>query len=314
MNRTQVICGPAIIKKGNKILHTEADIIVKSEITTTQNKTSIHGNTSEHVDTVQYIITAKPSAMVSQDALDILYAITNPVMGASVYGVTLDDIIIWTKAGNQHTYKVGALTGLCGLAFAPELPLFDGDVTFTCIGDCNEAPDTANHYAAWADVAFTDVSYDETKEFQLHYAASWGASPFDVIETEAGFKVKLDLTLEDKRSSSGGIIDKRITGFSATASFIPLAITEEQIITAMGIQGAGAARGRRLASVARDLILTTGIEGDPCFKLFNCVLKGHSGQHGVTANNIGELSLVSQLKLTAGVAQPIYEIGFTPAE
>jgi len=72
-------------------------------------------------------------------------------------------------------------------------------------------------------------------------------------------------------------------------------------------------RGRRMAAMARDLILTTGVEGDPYFKLFNCILTAAPSQHGRTANNMGELSLAAERKFTAGVVQPLFEIGLTPA-
>jgi len=61
------------------------------------------------------------------------------------------------------------------------------------------------------------------------------------------------------------------------------------------------------------LIITTGIEGEPYYKLFNCMPKGSTSQFGVTANNLGEISLQSVLKITNGASTPIFEIGLTPA-
>jgi len=312
--RTARIGGPAIIKLGTDYLYTEADISVTTELTVTENQTSVFGKTSEHQDTVQHVITCKPAPMVTADILTMLYgSFPTIALGSSLYGEDPDDLVIWTKAGQQHTYKDAAITGLPSLKFSAGAPLFNGDVTFHAIGDSSEEISTADHFAAVAAVAFTDTSYDDSKEFQLVYPAAWGASPFDSIETVDGFEISFELQLEDQRNDSHGIFDKTVTGFGATATFQPIGITEAQILTAMGIQGSGAGRGVRRESFARDLILSTGVEGDPYFKLFNCSLAAPQYMHGATANNVGSLQLVAQKKITTGALSAMFEVGLTPA-
>jgi hypothetical protein len=314
MDRTIKIGGPAIIKKGTKYLYTEADITVTTELTVTENQTSMFGKTSEHMNTVQHVITAKPAAMVTADVLTLLYGgFANITIGSRLYGAAPDDLVIWTRAGQQHTYKDAAITALPGLKFSAGAPLFNGDVTFTAIGDCSEDIDTDGHFAEVASEAFDDTGYDDSKEFQLVYPAAWGASPFDEIETVDGFEIAFDLQLTDDLNDSHGIYDKTVTGFGATASFVPIGLTEAQILTAMGIQGTGAGRGVRRETFARDLILSTDVEGDPYFKLFNCSLAGLQQMHGVTANNVGALQLIAQKKITTGAQQPMFEVGLTPA-
>ena len=213
----------------------------------------------------------------------------------------------------QHEYKMGALTSLCGLNFSTTSQLFDGSVSFTAIGDVAEPIATPDHYVEIAAQAFTDASYDETKEFQLAYSAAWGAAPFDAIETMAGFKFNFDLQTEDDISDSYGIYNKTVTEFGVTGTFSPIGITEAQVLTAMGVQGTGAVRGRRMAAMARDLTLSTGVEGDPFFTLYNCILTQAPGMHGRTANNMGDLQLVAERKFNAGVVQPLFETGLTAA-
>jgi hypothetical protein len=313
MTRTAKIGGPAIIKKGSYYLYTEEDITVTTELTVTENQTSFFGKTSEHQDTVKHTITCKPAPMVTADVLTMIYGpFLNIAVGTRMYGASPDDIVIWTKAGQQHTYSVGAITGLPGLTFSAGMPLFDGDVTFTAIGDSSEAPSTAGHFAAIASVAFTDVSYDDSKEYQLVYPAAWGAAPFNAIETVDGFKIAFDLALEDDKNDSHGLYDATVTGFGVTATFQPIGITEAQVQARMGIQGTGAGRGVRRETFAADLVLTTGVAGDPTFTLYNCSLSGMKQAHGVTANNIGELSLVAQRKITTGAQVAMFAIGLTP--
>lgn len=314
MNNIEKIGGPAIVKIGTKLIFTKDDITVTPEITFTENETSIHGKTSSHFNTVQHNIEVTPAAMVTADALQLLFqAYANLQLGSRLYSPTSDSVIIWTQAGMQHEYKMGALTSLCGLNFSTTSQLFDGSVTYTAIGDVSEPISTPDHYVAIAAEAFTAAAYDETKEFQLAYNAAWGAAPFDSIESQAGFKFAFDLQTEDDISDRYGIYNKTVTGFGVTGTFSPIGISEAQILTAMGIQGTGAVRGRRLGAMARDLTLTTGVEGDPYFKLFNCALTQAPSMHGRTANNMGDLQLVAQRKFTAGVVQPLFEIGLTAA-
>lgn len=314
MTRTAKIGGPAIIKKGSDYLYTEADITVTTELAVTENQTSIFGKTSEHQDTVVHTITCKPAPMVTADLLAMIFTpFANIAVGSRLYGASPDDIVIWTKAGQQHTYKVGAVTGLPSLKFSAGTPLFNGDVTFTAIGDSAEAISTAGHFSAVAAVAFTDVSYDDSKEVQLVYPAAWGSAPFNEIETVDGFEIAFDLQLEDDRNDSHGIFDKTVTGFAATATFQPIGLTEVEINAAMGLQGAGAGRGVRRETFARDLILSTGTVGDPYFKLFNCSLAAPQYLHGATANNVGTLQLVAQRKITTGAQSAMFEVGITAA-
>lgn len=310
-----IIRAPAVLKKGNTVIYTEENIVVKTEISTVEGKNAIHGKYDEFDDNVIHTITFKPAAQATAAYFDLLYpaAYRNPVQGASIYGTTPDDIIIWTKSGEQHTYKAGALTGMPDLGFGAVLSIFDGEATLIALGSATEDRDTEGHFATFAAAVFNDVSFDQTKDIRAPYTVSWGAAPFDSIVTEGGVKVKHDLQLGDDVTDARGLIGKYITGLIVTASFTPQGITAEQILTAMGVQGEGARRGRSRGSLGRDLIITTGIAGEPYYKLFNCVLKGSTSQFGVTANNLGELSLQSVLKITNGASTPIFEIGLTPA-
>lgn len=314
MARTVKIGGPAIIKKGSYYLYTEEDISVTMELAVTENKTSMFGKTSEHQDTVKFVITAKPAPMVTANVLTMLYGgFTNIAIGTRLFGASPDDVVIWTKAGQQHTYKDAAITGLPGLNFSAGAPLFDGDVTFTALGDSAEAISAAGHFAAVASVAFTDVSYDDSKEFQLVYPVAWGAAPFDAIETEAGVKIAFNLQVQEDLNDSHGIYDMTVTGFGVTATFIPIGITEAQILTAAGVQGTNAGRGVRRETFARDLVISTGVDGDPEFTLYNCSIAGFKQAHGVTANNVGEMQLVAQRKITSGAQAAMFAIGLNPA-
>ncbi|MCK8316080.1 hypothetical protein LW976_17745, partial [Erwinia amylovora] len=81
-------------------LYTEEDISVTMELAVTENKTSMFGKTSEHQDTVKFVITAKPAPMVTANVLTMLYGgFTNIAIGTRLFGASPDDVVIWTKAG-----------------------------------------------------------------------------------------------------------------------------------------------------------------------------------------------------------------------
>lgn len=309
MERSTIIRGPAVIKKGSTVLYSEADVTVTAEISTTEGTTSVHGKYDEFMDTVIHTISCKPASQASTDYFAALFPYTNPLLGSSIYGTTPDDLIVWSIDGKQYTYKCAALTSMPGLSLSPTTPLFNGEATFIAIGDCSAAWSTEGHFAAMAELAFSDSSFAAANDLRLHYNASWGSSPWADFDTESGIAISFDLQLADVLSDSSGIVDKTITGLSATATFTPQGITPEQVLAALGIQGAGARRGRSMSGMAHDLVLSTGVAGDPVITLFNAVLKGNQTQFGASINRVGELSLTSMRSMSAGALSPVFSIG-----
>jgi hypothetical protein len=313
LDRTTIIRGPAVIKKGSTVIYTEGDVTVTAEVTTTEGISSVVGKYDEYMDTVVHNISFKPASQATALYFAALFPYTNPTLGASIYGAAPDDLIVWSVDGKQYTYKCAALTSMPGLSLAPSTPLFDGEAVFTAIGDCAEDWSGTDHFAAVASVAFSDTSFNAANDFRLHYAAAWGSDPWDDFETEAGFKISFDLQLEDVLSDSYGIIDKSITGLSASATFTPQGISAEAVLSALGIQGAGAKRGRSMLSLGSDLVLSNSVVGEPEITLYNAVLKGNSTQVGASVNRVGELTLSSMRSMTAGALNAVFSIGLKSA-
>ncbi len=313
MDRTTIIRGPAVVKKGSSVIYTEDNVVVTTEVATTEGRTGVAGKYDEFMDTVVNTISFKPASQATAIYFAALFPYTNTVLGASIYGASPEDVIVWSVDGKQYTYKCAALTTMPGLSLAPNTPLFDGEAAYTAIGDCAEAWSGTDHFNSVASVAFTDASFDRANDFRLHYAAAWGADPWDSIDTEAGFKISPDLQLEDVLSDSYGIIDKTFTGLTMTATFTPQGITPEQVTAAMGIQGTGARRGRSMLGLGNDLVLSNDVVGEPEITLYNAVLKGNSSQFGANVNRVGELSLASMRSMTSGALDPVFAIAIKPA-
>lgn len=311
MDRTSIIRGPAVLKIGDKVLYTEENITVNAEVTSTEGKTAIHGKYDEFMDTVVHTISFKPASQCTVDYFNALLMVYyNPTLGASLY-TGAPDLMVWSVDGKQYTYKQAALTTMPGLSLAPNMPLYDGEAVFTAIGDSNEDWSTADHFASMASVPFTDSSFLPSHDIRVHYSAAWGTAPWNNFETESGFKVSFDLQLADVPSDVYGIVDKTIVGLSSTITFTPQGITPEQVLEVLGIQGAGARRGRSMVSSGRDLVLDGGDDA-PEFTFYNATLKTNPTQFGSSVNRVGELSLTSMRSMTGGAMNPVFLAAAVP--
>ena len=157
-----------------------------------------------------------------------------------------------------------------------------------------------------ADLAFNDTSFNADNDIRLPYAAAWGADPWDAIATREGVKVGFELQLEDEPNDACGIADKNIQGLDVTISFTPQGITPEQVLTALGVQGTGARRGRGMSALSRTFTLTGDQVGDPIFTFNKMMIDNNVSQFGANANRVGELTLTS----LAGMAEEIFAYSF----
>ena len=310
MDRTTLIRGPAVLKIGTTILYTEEDITVAAEIATTEGKNSVHGKYDEFLDTVVHTISFKPAPQATPDYFAALFPYQQFTPGASIYGATPPDLVVWSADGKQYTYKVAALTTMPNLSFAANTPIYDGEAVFTAIGDCDEAWSTVEHFVGADSIPFTDASFDQTKDIRAPYNVLWGTPPVWIgIETETGVKVSFDLQLDDLLSDSYGIIDKVITGCTATVSFTPLNITPEQVLAALDIQGGTRARGSSMTT-ARLGAFDASISASVSFLIEDTILSGGASQFGATTNRVGEISLKSIRSINGGLSRAVFQIGF----
>ena len=316
MDRTSLIRGPAVLKLVNPatpevftILYTEEDIAVTAEITSSEGKNAVHGNYDEFLDTVVHTISFKPAPQAKAEYFAVLFPYQAFTLGASIYGDTPSDLIVWSVDGTQYTYKVAALTTMPNLSLAANTPIYDGEAVFTAIGDCTEDWSTADHFVADASVPFTDASFDQALDIRAPYNVGWGnPTIWADIQTESGIKVSFDLQLGDVLSDSSGIIDKVITGCTATASFTPLNVTPEQVLAALDIQGGTRARGSSMTT-ARLGQFTAWISNSVEFSIPDTILSGGASQFGATANRVGEISVKSIRSITAGLSRAVFAIG-----
>jgi hypothetical protein len=308
-----IIRGPAVVKVGTQVLYTEGDITLTPTRNTFDMPTSMFGVVDQREDNFRYEVGFTPVGMATAAYFNTLYPVAyrNPVLGATIFGSSDVDLVIWTVDGKQITLKRAALTKMPDLNFAANKPLF-GECTYTALGTKDEAWTATGHFAAVSELAFSDTSFDPASLKTLVYAAAFGDDdPWDDINTEEGFGITFNLGLSEVPSDKYGIADITLSGLTASAKCIPHGITEQQMIDAMGIQGAGAGRGQSIFRSGKDLSLTAG-SGNPYFTLKNAAIKTVPQQFGAEVNRTGEVEFAAvQSVFTAGVRQPIFDIGVT---
>jgi hypothetical protein len=132
--------------------------------------------------------------------------------------------------------------------------------------------------------------------------------PFTLMDTEAGVKVSCSASLEDRKVERDGVVNARLSDSGMTAKFIALSLGATNILAMLKLQGTGAALGRSLSSGSRPLnIFSAGM-----FVRVN----GAAPKSGELAWNMKddrarELTFVNTRVVTAGVLQPVGNIGTT---
>jgi hypothetical protein len=309
-----ILRGPAVIQFGDQVIYSEGDIKVTPERKTFDMEVGMFGKVDEREDSFMYKVGFTPAGIASAAYFATLFpaAYRNPVVGSTIFGAIDTDLVIWTIAGKKITLKRAALTKMPDLTFAANKALY-GECEFTAIGALDEGWDTDGHFAIVSADAFDDTSFDPTQLMTLVYAASYGpTAPWNAIHTEAGFVFSFDLKLSDVPSDAYGIADMTIAGLSVSAKCIPHGVTEADLIAIMGVQGAGAGRGRSIFRAPQDLMLVAG-ELEPFITLKNAAVKVAPQQFGVEANRAGEIEFVAtRNSFTAGVPNAVFDIGITP--
>lgn len=256
--RTSIIRGPAVVQFDSASFFSKGDIELELGLETFDVETSAHGKVDERV--VERVTKVRFTPAGEFENLGVLWPYGAAVIGSSIFGATDKPLVIQTLAGKQLTFAAAAVTKMPSLILSATKTLL-GDVEFTCLGTDNEAWTETDNLVAIASVAYADTTFAPASIITQPYAAAWGASsPWDAIKTFDGWTVDFDAGFEPVRTDTDGIIDMTFSALSVGASCQPVGITEQQMIDALKVQGAGNARGRSMQANSNDLVITgTGV-------------------------------------------------------
>jgi hypothetical protein len=129
-------------------------------------------------------------------------------------------------------------------------------------------------YALTASASFTDNTFAISEVLTPVYSAGLASasSPWDAIQTEAGFDIDFGLKVNPVKVDSLGVVDMSIGQLDISVKLKPVGMTVAQVLTQLKVQNTGVARGMSIGSAAANLTITGGT-GNPVIVINKVRLK-----------------------------------------
>ncbi|MFA6962446.1 MAG: hypothetical protein WC205_16950 [Opitutaceae bacterium] len=305
IDRSTIPTGPG------KVLFDSAHIFSQDGINATISKETFevlvdaYGVVDQRLKDISVQVTLTPK-MWKDLAVILPYAAMN--VGTSIFGAVDKPLVITPNNGQPLTIAAAAVTKLPSITLSTNKPIL-GSMEFSgMLANATEWAAAASRVSlgvAASDVALT--GFDLTKVPNYAYSAAIGTLAF---ETEDGFQIDFSLSLDDQPTDSQGNIDKTLGTLTATCRCVPIGITQDEILTALAIQGTGVRRGASIGGA--DLVITGSEIGAPVVTLHGASLSqgGSIFQRG--KKRAGEITFVTRRTVTTGVLGPLFEIGEVP--
>ena len=305
MDRPDILRGPCKLTFGSQVFYSKGDVKIQHQVNTFAVQTSRFGKVDERVDNVMDMIDLELDGRFIAAHLPVLFPYATKVVGASVFG---DDATLTINSvdGKQRVYKAAAVLKMPSLRFGRKLTVF-GPMQFGCLYEQDSTPTTANSLFTDSDVSYPgDTGYDVANILTQVYSCVWGATaPFDAFGSVNGITVDFKLDVKPDETESHGIFDYIFQNLEVTAKMEPDGVTPAQVLTAMKIQGTGAALGRSLAAQGNDLVITgTGVY----FKMTKAAIVPFAEHFSSTRRRVGEVEFRATRTVTSGALDPLFVI------
>jgi hypothetical protein len=312
MPAPSIITGPAIALFGGFVYYTEDDIILDLDRATWQRLTAMFGPIDEHL--ISQITTAKFKPVGALDTVSkyLPYALSQ--IGSLLFTGS-NSLVLWSKSeGKKYSWTNAAILDAPEMTFSPLTSLFSGPMMFGMLGDPAKALTDAAAWNAMTTAVFADTSFDQTKLISARYTAALGslASPFNAIESEDGFKFKVQYNVLPKKIANWGQVNALLGGIVADVRFKPVGIGTEDVFwsTLMQLQGATAILpGDSLSSALQDFVIT-GSSGGAGLTINKVGPNKGGTAYGLQPLRYGEVAMVAKKTWTDGVVDPLYALTF----
>jgi hypothetical protein len=217
--------------------------------------------------------------------------------------VVVQPLVIHGNDGTRVTLHNAAVSQMPAITFSSQATLW-GPVQFEAFSKNGVAWTTANAYYTLDSAAFADEGFDPSDILTQPYTLTWGAAPWSGLSTKAGITVANTLTLEPIEDDASGVLTRRIAAVGFTATAQPMGPSLADLLTKLGIQGAGATRGRSLSGD------NLNIEGTGVYaRLYAAALTGGPAVWSSRLDRLGDLTWQATRTFTEGVANPLFYIG-----
>jgi hypothetical protein len=304
--RTSILRGPAIVTFNSQSFYSKSDITLELGVETFDIDASAFGKVDERV--IERIARVRFTPAGEWEALTTLWPYGAATIGASVFTGTDRPLVIQTLDGTTITFSAAAVTRMPNLRLSAKETMI-GEVEFTCLGKDNEAWTVANNLVATSSAAFADTNFSIPAILTQPYTAAWGiSSPWSSFQTFDGFTVNFDLSLSPLATDADGIVDMMFSRLGVSVQCQPLGITEAQLITALGLQGAGNARGRSLSAGSNDLVLTGAVTSTAVITINSAQMKMGGMGFGPTTPRIAPVTFVATREFSVGAPVALFTL------
>jgi hypothetical protein len=186
--------------------------------------------------------------------------VMNPAIGSRIFGVVDLPLAFHARNGDLLTIHNARVTGLSNLRLASNQPIFSSAVRFTGLLRNGYDPIEADAYFSFATgQAYVDSGFAMTNFKAGAWTGAWGARPgFDAINTEAGWGIDWEMSMDEDPVDGLGAVDMFLSNFWARVSSIPVGPSGAQLASGVNFQGAGAEIGSGIHEDVDDLVLTNG--------------------------------------------------------
>lgn len=263
-NEANHIAGPAIVTFNSGKWYTEGDITVDIAQAEWEPSTSRFGGLGPRIKSLPVgKVSFKPSGMVTSGIVAKAFPYFLEDIGTSIFGAADKTLVIQTLAGQAYTFGKAAVTQSPSLVLAADKTAFDGNMEFMVLHKTNTDVLTADSFLDIAAVAWSDVSFDETKVITPGFTAAYGVtSGLTAMESLDGFRLSLPIKTAELAVNRFGTIGARLTGLGpAECRFTPAGMTEAVWLTLVNLDGASLRLpGTATGAGTVDLVITgTGL-------------------------------------------------------
>lgn len=254
---------------------------------------------------------------VSPDALKFMTNRADAVAGTNAVAISAgtgttkivvnNPLTIQTVQGRLLTFWNAAVVQMPGIIGSTVQTLLE-EVSFEAfLADGQDWSGVASLYQNVASPWPGDNTFSPANILTAPITAQWGAvAPWSSINTKTGWRVNFAMQLEPIEVDNVGLVTRRYSGLVVTATAIPVGITEQDVYTALVLQGSGAYRGRSLGATGINLDLSA--TGFFC-RLYQAALRGGPLMFSSHVDRVGELTWVSTRAISGGVVSPLFYVG-----
>lgn len=303
-----VIQGPGYVERAGLFAYMDENgHMVKYQRESWEPKGSMSGGLGPRNKATRIVVSGRPVG--EYETLTGYWPYVAGDIGSSIFSATA--LKVAPKAGNKITFPRSGVSKLSSLYLGP-LKTVWGEMEWTCLGDAAKEPTAIDYRQVIAAIGIgegaANVTFDQTKVISPRVTASWGAIPFDVLETEEGWQIEPSIEVKWMYGATHGLLDGILVSLGVTAMANIINLTEAQYATMMRLQDADAVRpGDTYSNPAssRNLIISaTGVSAT----LFAMGVENADLRYQAGGFRQGPVKFVHRRTWTGGVADSIWTL------